>query len=157
MSESFPRQQARTRRFSLGLPRNFAIAADGSRIAFVRTRSGGRASGCLWLLDVASGEEQLVADPATLAGDDDGVPAEERARRERARESSGGIVRFSTDRALTRAAFDLAGRLFVVDLGSFAVTEMSSGGAAVDPQLDPTGVSVAYVERGALCVIGIDG
>jgi dipeptidyl-peptidase 4 len=156
MSESFPRQQARTRRFSLGIPRNFAIAADGGRIAFVRTRGGDAQSGCLWLFDVARGEEQLVADPATLAGDDAGIPAEERARRERAREASGGIVRFSTDGALTRAAFDLAGRLFVVDLGSFAVKEMSTGGASVDPQLGPTGVSLAYVERGALSVIGID-
>jgi len=156
MTESFPRQQARTRRFSLGVPRNFSLAADGSRIAFVRTRSGSQQSGCLWLLDVAGGEEHLLADPATLAnGDGTGVPAEELARRERAREASGGIVRFSTDRALTRAAFDLAGKLFVVDLGSRAVSEVSTGGAAIDPQLDPTGASLAYVERGALSVIGI--
>jgi dipeptidyl-peptidase 4 len=156
MSESFPRQQARTRRFSLGIPRNFAIADDGSRVAFVRTRGGGEQSGCLWLFDVARGEEQLVVDPTKLAGDEAGIPAEERARRERAREGSGGIVRFSTDRAMTRAAFDLAGRLFVLDVGSLAVKELSTGGAAVDPQLDPTGVSLAYVERGALSVIGID-
>jgi dipeptidyl-peptidase 4 len=156
MSESFPRQQARTRRFSLGIPRNFAIAADGSRIAFLRTRGGAEQSGCLWLFDVARGVEQLVADPANLPGDGAGIPAEERARRERAREASGGIVRFSTDRALTRAAFDLGGRLFVIDLGSLAANEMPTSGAAVDPQLDPTGASLAFVERGALSVIGTD-
>ncbi|MEA2637927.1 MAG: dipeptidyl-peptidase 4, partial [Chloroflexota bacterium] len=156
MSESFPRQQARTRRFSLGIPRNFSIAADGSRIAFVRTRSGGQQSGCLWLLDVAAGAEHLIADPAELAGgDSSGIPAEELARRERARESSGGIVRFSTDRVLTRAAFDLAGKLFIVELGSHAVTAVSTGGAAIDPRLDPTGGSLAYVEHGALSVIGV--
>jgi dipeptidyl-peptidase 4 len=156
MSESFPRQQARTRRFSLGIPRNFSIGADGGRIAFVRTRSGSQDSGCLWVLDVAGGEEHLVVDPAMLAGGDSGsLPAEELARRERAREASGGIVRFSTDRALTRAAFDLAGRLFVVELGSHAVNEVPVGGAAIDPQLDPAGASLAYVEHGALSVIGI--
>jgi dipeptidyl-peptidase 4 len=156
MSESFPRQQARTRRFSLGVPRNFSIAADGSRIAFVRTRSGSQQSGCLWLLDVTGGDEHLVVDPAMLAGGDGtGIPAEELARRERAREASGGIVRFSTDRALTRAAFDLAGKLFVVELGSHAVNEVSTGGFAIDPQLDPTGASLAYVEHGALSVIGV--
>jgi dipeptidyl-peptidase 4 len=156
MSESFPRQQARTRRFSLGIPRNFSIAADGSRIAFVRTRSGSQQSGCLWVLDVAGGEEHLVVDPAMLAGGDStGIPAEELARRERAREASSGIVRFSTDRALTRAAFDLAGRLFVVELGSHAVNEVPAGGAAIDPQLDPSGASLAYVEHGVVSVIGI--
>ena len=153
MSESFPRQQARTRRFSLGIPRNFSIAADGSRIAFVRTRSGSQQSGCLWLLDVAGGAEHLIADPAMLAGGDrTGIPAEELARRERARESSGGIVRFTTDRALSRAAFDLVGKLFIVELGSHAVNAVSTGGAAIDPQLDPTGASLAYVEHGALSV-----
>ena len=90
MSESFPRQQARTRHFSLGTPRNFAIAADGSRVAFLRSRGGADQTTCLWLLDVAGGDERLVVDPTTLMGDDGGeVPPEERARRERAREVLG--------------------------------------------------------------------
>jgi dipeptidyl-peptidase-4 len=158
MTESFPRQQARTRHFSLGVPRNFAIAADGSRVAFLRTRSGADSATCLWLLDVASGNERLVVDPRTVADDGEGdIPAEERARRERARESSGGIVRFSADTALRRALFDLAGRLYVVDLESQVLTELATGGVAIDPNLDPTGASVAYVERGALHVVGFDG
>jgi dipeptidyl-peptidase 4 len=159
MSEtSFPQQQARTRRFSLGAPRNFVIAADGSRVAFLRSRTGDDQSTCLWLLDVAGGAERLVVNPEALLSDDGGeVPPEERARRERARESSGGIVRFSAEPTLQRAAFDLAGRLYVVDLETDGVTELTTGGVAIDPQMDPTGTSVAYVERGALHVIRIDG
>jgi dipeptidyl-peptidase-4 len=157
MTESFPRQHARTRRFSLGVPKNFSIAADGGRVAFIRSLFGSLASGCLWLFDVARGEERLVVDPEQLAGGDAGdVPAAERARRERARELSGGIVRFSADSALTRAVFDLSGRLYVVDLGTSAVTQLPTSGTAIDPQIDPTGTSVAYVERGALHVIGVD-
>jgi len=68
MPESFPRQQARTRHFSLGVPRNFAIAADGSRVAFLRTRGGADQATCLWVLDVTSGEERLVVDPTTVEG-----------------------------------------------------------------------------------------
>ena len=158
MTESFPQQQARTRHFSLGVPRNFTIAADGSRIAFLRTRSGADQATCLWVLDVETGEQRLVVDPRTVADGDAGeIPAEERARRERARESSGGIVRFSTDLGLRRALFDLAGRLYVVDLETQALTEVATGGVAIDPQLDPTGTSIAYVERGALRTSGIDG
>ncbi len=158
MAESFPRQQARTRHFSLGVPRNFAIAADGGRVAFLRTRDGADQGTCLWVLDIANGEERLVVDPRTVADDDAGeIPPEERARRERARESSGGIVRFSADLQLRRALFDLAGRLYVVDLETQALTEVATGGVAIDPQLDPTGTSIAYVERGALCTVGIDG
>jgi len=34
--DTFPRQQARTQRFTLGAPRNVTVASDGSRVAFLR-------------------------------------------------------------------------------------------------------------------------
>ena len=40
MTESFPRQQARTQRFTLGLPRSFQISPAGDRVAFLRSRGG---------------------------------------------------------------------------------------------------------------------
>ena len=133
------------------------IAPDGRRVVFLRTLSGTDRSTCLWQFDAEAGTERLVVDPATLTRDDTGaVPAEERMRRERARESSGGIVRFSTDRDVTRAAFDLAGRIHVVDLTSGAVTELPARGRAIDPRIDPTGTAVAYVEAGALNVVSVD-
>ncbi|MEV4259552.1 S9 family peptidase, partial [Spirillospora sp. NPDC049652] len=93
MSISYPRQTARTRRFTLGVPRAFQIAPDGSRVAFLRTRAGDDPATCLWTLDPATGAETLVADPAALAvAGEQNLPAEERARRERAREGAGGIV-----------------------------------------------------------------
>ena len=36
VTDSFPRQQARTQRFTLGAPRNLTVAPDGSRVAFLR-------------------------------------------------------------------------------------------------------------------------
>jgi dipeptidyl-peptidase-4 len=155
---SFPRQQARTRRFSLGVPRDFVIAPDGRRVVFLRTRGGSNPSTCLWQIDVGGGTETLLVDPSSLERPDgDEVPAEERMRRERARESSGGIVRFSTDRDVTRAVFDLAGRLYLADLRAGGVTELAAHGHAIDPRMDPTGAAVAYVESGALHVVGVDG
>ena len=63
-------------------------------------------------------------------------------RRERARESSGGIVRFSTNRDVTRAAFDLAGRIYVVDIGSGAATELRrAGGPSTRGSTPPAHVS----------------
>src|SRR5271165_5504445 len=106
MTESFPRQEARTRRFSLGAPRAFRVSPDGARVAYLRTKGGADPVTCLWVLDVASGEERLAADPRVIsAGDsgDDDLPPEERARRERVREQAGGIVAYATDRAVTVA------------------------------------------------------
>ncbi len=159
MSEtSFPRQQARTQRFSLGVPRDFAISPDGGRVVFLRTRSGTAAHTCLWQFDVNSATTSLIVDPASLANEGGAeVPAEERMRRERARERSGGIVRFSTNHDVTRAAFDLGGKLYVVDLSDGGATELPTSGRAIDPRIDPTGTQVAYVEAGGLHTVRIDG
>jgi dipeptidyl-peptidase 4 len=67
-SRGLPRQWAKTRRFSLGAPRSFTISRDGSRVAFLRSPAGDDPVTSLWVLDVATGTERLVADPAAAAG-----------------------------------------------------------------------------------------
>ena len=86
MTESFPRQQARTRRFTLGLPRSFQISPAGDQVAFLRSKGGDDPVTCLWVLDVATGAERLVADPSVLGDATAGLTAQERRRRERVRE-----------------------------------------------------------------------
>jgi dipeptidyl-peptidase-4 len=155
---TFPRRHARTQGFTLGRPRGFQVGADGARVAFLRSAAGDDPVNRLWLLDVASGQERLVADPARLLeGDPGDLPPEERARRERARERAGGIVAFAADRDLTVASFALAGRLFVADLaGAGGVRELAAGGGVLDPRVDPTGTRVAWVAGRALHVAELD-
>ena len=94
MTESFPRQQARTRRFTLGVPRAFAISPAGDRITFLRSKTGSDPLTCLWLFDVGTGTERLIADPAALsAAGDEELPPEEKRRRERAREQPAASCR----------------------------------------------------------------
>ncbi|MEU4831502.1 DPP IV N-terminal domain-containing protein [Streptosporangium sp. NPDC023615] len=152
MSETFPRLHARTRRFTLGAPRGFTIAPGGDRVVFLRTRGGSDPVTCLWEYDVLSGSERLVVDPRALAADDEDLPPEERARRERSREQAGGIVGYGTDAAVTVAAFALSGGLYVVDLASARVRHLETGGAVIDPRVSPAGSHVAYVTGGALHV-----
>jgi dipeptidyl-peptidase-4 len=166
---TFPRQQARTLRFTLGAPHSFAIAPDGSRIAFLRSRSGTDRVNCLWVRDVASGTERVVADPAViLDGAGEYLPPEERARRERVRQPGEGVVDFATDTAVSLAVFTLSGRLFTARLGSASsagttpyggtVKEITSvKGPVVDPRPDPGGTHIAYVSGGALRVVATDG
>ena len=40
MSDTFPRQYARTQRLTLGDPRTITVSADGERVVFARSRSG---------------------------------------------------------------------------------------------------------------------
>ncbi|MEU8143583.1 DPP IV N-terminal domain-containing protein [Nonomuraea sp. NPDC048901] len=152
MSESFPRLSARTRRFTLGVPRGFTISPDGGKVVFLRTKSGTDPVTCLWELDTETHVERLVVDPRTLDADDGDLPPEERARRERSREQAGGVVGYSTDSSVTRAAFALAGGLYVTDLPNGDTRRLETPGAVIDPRISPDGQRVAYVSGGALRV-----
>ena len=108
---SFPRQAARTQGFTLGVPHAFSIAPDGSRIAFLRARSGSDRDTGLWVRDVAAGTDRLVADGhQLLGGGEEDLPPEERARRERARQAAAGVVTYAGDEAVRTVAFALSGR-----------------------------------------------
>ena len=158
MTESFPRQYARTRGFTLGAPRAFQISPDGSRVVFLRSASGDDPVNRLWVLDASAGTERLAADPLTLgtSGDED-LPPEEKARRERARERAGGIVSYACDRDLRIAVFALSGHVYVADLVSPqpSVRELPVQVPAIDPRPDPEGRRVAYVNAGALRVASL--
>ncbi|MFE9658611.1 prolyl oligopeptidase family serine peptidase [Streptomyces sp. NPDC005955] len=155
---SFPRQYARTQRFSLGAPRTFTVAPDGERVIFLRSRNGTDRANALWVLDLPEGTERVVADPATvLSGAREHLSEAERARRERSRESSAGIVDYATDAAVELAAFTLSGRLFVGELRAGTVRELPVPGPVLDPRPSPDGRYVAYVSAGALRVTRADG
>lgn len=155
---SFPRQYARTQRFSLGVPHDFTVAPDGSRVAFLRSRSGTDGNTCLWVRDVDGGDEHMLADPELiLSGAHEDLPPEERARRERVRQAGSGVVAYATDDEARIAAFALSGRLFVADLTGGDVRELAAAGPVLDPRPDPAGSRVGYVSGGALRVIDADG
>ncbi|MCG8922295.1 S9 family peptidase [Lentzea sp. CC55] len=150
---SFPRQQARTQRFTVGAPRTFAVSADGARVFFLRPATATSRANGLWELNTSTGVERLLADPAALLTDPEDLPAEEKARRERTRESGAGIVGYALSQDASVASFALSGRLFVADLVNGAVRELPTGGGVIDPRVDPTGERVAYVTRGTLRVV----
>ena len=158
-SESFPRQYARTRRLTLGEPRNVVVSPDGQRIVFIRSRAGDDPVNCLYVLEVATGEERLIGDPLLLLSlvDADDVPPEERARRERVREMASGITGFATDRAVSVVAFPLSGRLFVAGLISGVARELVVDGPVFDPRPDPVANRLAYVCGNALRIAELDG
>lgn len=146
--KDFPRRKARTLRFTSGSPRSARVIGDGSTTLFLRSDGPEDLVTALWLswFD-AAGEhhETKLADPRELLGadaDSENVPAEERARRERAREGGTGIVNYSVDDAGDRVVFTINGRLYlteidwqdavesVVDAGDAAAEEEELGGSS---------------------------
>ncbi|OQD52437.1 S9 family peptidase [Streptomyces phaeoluteigriseus] len=157
-SDSFPRRHARTQRFTLGAPRSFTVAPDGSRVVFLRSRAGDDRSNALWVLDPADGRERVAADPRILLGGaSEDLSPEELARRERSREGGAGIVGYATDAAVELASFTLSGRLFTAELRAGTARGIRVPGPVIDPRPSPDGRLVAYVTRGALRVVGAEG
>ncbi|PJM74340.1 peptidase [Bifidobacterium primatium] len=163
---AYPRAKARTRRFSLGAPRTAKVLDDGSRALFLRSRGPEDDVTCLWMswFDGAGRHhETLLADPrallaagnganagAALAAAKASVPDEEKARRERARESAGGIVSYSVNDSGNRVVFTVDGRLWLTTIvfdgdiefiGDLEKPDADAGDAA-DASAGPTRVNV---------------
>jgi dipeptidyl-peptidase 4 len=153
---SFPRQQARTRRFTLGVPRSFAAVAGaaGPRVLFLRTDSGTDPVTHLWSHDPRTDATVKLVDAREL-GDDEALPPQERARRERAREQAGGIVAYAADDRLRVAAFTLGGRLWTVEVDTGEVAPHPTAGPAFDPRPSPDGTQVAYHATDGVHVVSL--
>jgi dipeptidyl-peptidase-4 len=154
--DEFPRQVARTRGFSLGVPRAFTVSPDGERVVYLRTKTGDDPVSCLWAFDVSGAKERLVFDPGAEEAERDLTDAE-RVRRERARERSSGVTSYATDDAVRRAVFTVGGRMFLADLVEGSARELSAPGPVDDPRLDTAGERIAFVVDGALYVRDIEG
>ena len=157
MTESFPRQSAATRNFQLGAPRSFQVCESGAQVLFLRSDSGRDSVNSLWIYDVAKRIETKFADPRVLLADDAEVPAAERARRERMRETTSGITSYSTDRTGTKVAFALSGQLFVGQASDAALKNLNVAGPVIDPRLSPDGNYVAWSNGKDLLIVDFAG
>ena len=149
----FPRKKARTLRFSCGAPRSARAIADGSRVLFLRSDGPEDTVTSLWMSAIdenGHASETLLADPRTLLADADAedVPAEERARRERAREGGSGIVGYSTDASGNRVTFTISGQLFLTDIAAGVTRaiaiEEDELKPVLNPRISPDGQHVMY-------------
>ena len=153
---SFPRQHARTQRFTLGAPRAFTVSPDGARVVFLRSTSGTDRANQLWVLDLAAtaaagSGSRPTRRPCWAAPTSSSPPRSGRAASAAAR-ARPGIVGYATDAAVELAAFALSGRLFTAELRAGTARELPVPGPVIDPRPSPDGRHVAYVTRGALRV-----
>ena len=149
----FPRKKARTLRFSCGAPRAARVIADGSRALFLRSDGPEDTVTSLWMSVIdenGNASEMLLADPRVLLADADAedVPAEERARRERAREGGSGIIGYSTDASGNRVTFTINGQLFLTDIAAGVTRaiaiEEDELKPVLNPRISPDGQHVMY-------------
>jgi len=157
--ESFPRQNARTRRFTIGAPRSLSLSAGGDWITFLQSNSGSDPLNKLWAWSASSGQAKVIADLETLIGNDNGetISLEEQARRERVREIGDGIVSYSANSHSPNIAFTSNKSLFKIGVESSEISSFKLDRDIFDPQISPNGNLIAYVSEGQLRYVDESG
>ena len=157
MSDTFPRQYARTQRLTLGEPRNFTVSPNGSRVLFLRSHSGSDSVNTLWVLDTATGAERELLDPRNLSTDLSALTPEELRRRERAREGASGVVSYATDAAVESVVTVLGGQVVHINVLTGEVSTPQIEPGVFDVRLSPDGTTISYVRGASLCVATLNG
>lgn len=151
---TFFRDLAETRSYSLGQPVAPKFTPDGKTVLYLR---GGPRDPVLRLyaFDIASGNErELVTPEQVLAGTEEILSAEEKARRERARVSTRGFTRFELSKDGARLVVSLSGRLYLLSLADLGIVELP-GRDWIDPRLSPDGKYLAAVKDNELHVVDL--
>ena len=140
------------------LPKSIKIAPDGRRIAYLKGKGDDFRTLDLWVWDVNAGAEKLLVDSIkTLGSDKEELSDEEKARRERKRESHGGIVEFHWSEQGDKILFPLNGDLYLYDLGAekplSRLTQTEE--AELDASFSPKGNYVSFVRNHNLHIIDL--
>jgi len=152
---SFLAQYAETYRFWLGRPAGMTFLPDGTLLF---QRSGPRSfTRDLYALSADGKESVFLTAQQVLAGAEETLSEEEKARRERTRTAARGITSYSVSRDGKTVIVPLSGKLFAVDVATKKVRELGEGakGYPIDPRLSPDGKKLACVRDGHVHVIDV--
>lgn len=154
--DTFLAQLAATGRFRRGKPNSITLTPDGKAVLFLR--SGPRSIvQDLYEYDVPRRRERVLLTAAgVLSGAEERLTVEERARRERQRQSARGIVSYQLSRDGRRILVPLSGRLFVIERATGTVRELEgASGFPIDPRFSPDAAQVACVRDHDLYVTDV--
>jgi len=136
------RDLAETRNYTLGRPVSPQVTPDGKHVVFLRSLPRDPTLR-LFEFDLAANRERELLTPAQLLGGaEENLSAEEKARRERQRQSLKGFTAYQMSRDGARLLVTLSGRLYLVERATLKVTQLPGTGW-IDPRFSPDGRLVA--------------
>ena len=108
-ADDFLERYSRTQRFRLGHPTAFHSTPDGGTLLFLRSGPTSPVRD-LWTLDLETGKERiLLSADDLLAGGEEQLSDEEKARRERTRSAARGIASYRISDDGSRLLVPLSG------------------------------------------------
>jgi len=155
-TEDFLDQYSKSGRFSYGSPRNIKVGGlESDQIAFLRSQGPYDSKLCLWSLDLISGKESLLIDPNTLVNQAN-LTQEEKAKRERLRESSNGITSYTINATGEIICFELSGELYIYIVAEKTLKPLTQFTKIINifnPQISPDGKKIVYSNKNNLCCL----
>ena len=143
---------AATYNFRLGHPAPLAVTPDGA-VLFRRTPPREFAAD-LYELDTKTGAiRTLVSVAEVLGGGDEKLSDAEKARRERTRTATRGVVNIDVSKDGRTIMVPLAGAFYLIDRQTGARRAVDPQGGAYDPHLSPDGAHIAFVRDGDLWLV----
>ena len=143
---------AATYNFKLGVPTALAVTPDGA-VLFRRTPPREFAAD-LFELDTKTGAIKTLLD---AGGGEEKLSDAEKARRERSRTATRGVVDIDVSEDGRTVMVPLGGVFHVIDRRSGQQRTVDPQGAAYDPHLSPDGSLIAFVRGGDLFVMPAAG
>jgi dipeptidyl-peptidase-4 len=132
------------------------ISPDGKRVSFLQGRVDDQDQQDLWEYNIADGEKRLLVDSVSLLGGEEELDEVERARRERARIFSTGIVEYEWSPDGKALLFPLGGDLYYLEPGSEPRRLTQTQTTETDAKISPKGRYVSFVREQNLYVIDLE-
>ena len=145
---------AATFNFRLGVPAPLAVTRDGA-VLFRRT-PGREFASDLYELSPDGTVKTLATVAELLGATEEKLSDAEKARRERSRTATRGVVDVGVSDDGQTVLVPLGGVFHLIDRSSGKRRVVDPGGAAYDPHLSPDGSAVAFVRDGDLWLVTPD-
>jgi len=129
------------------LPQSVKISPDGSRLTFLKAKATDFRVLDLWQRDMNTGSETLLVDSESLLdGGKEKISDQEKARRERLRISSTGIIEYHWSEQGDSILFPISGDLYLYRLGKDQPVQRltNTDSAEADPRFSPKGNFVSF-------------
>jgi dipeptidyl-peptidase-4 len=138
--------------------RALKMSPDGVRVTFLQGKAGNKDQFDLWEYHIVDQQKRLLVDSADLLAGEEVLSAEEQARRERKRLANvSGIIDYSWSEDGQSLLFPLNGDLFVYQLGSGEIRQLTRTDAfETDARFSPQGKRVSFIREQNLFVVDIE-
>ncbi|MBL0215594.1 MAG: S9 family peptidase [Myxococcales bacterium] len=151
MDDKLLADAAATYNFRLGVPTPLAVTPDGA-VLYRRTPARDFAAD-LFELSPTGVIRTLATAQDLLGATEERLSNEEKARRERTRTATRGVVDLDVSEDGATVMVPIGGTFVLIDRTSGSRTVIDPAGAAYDPHLSPDGQHVAFVRDHALWVV----